>query len=105
MKSLLFLALGIFTLFVWDVNALRTPCRPPLRDQSKLYFTGRLDNFISEDQIMFLKTIGYPLAAYLTFYKPIERTQIVFDKVSELLRVGESQNLLEGIGDYLDEDE
>lgn len=54
---------------------------------------------------MFLKIIGCPLAVYLTFYKPIERTNMVFAKVAELLRVGESQNLLEGLEDYPNEDD
>lgn len=79
--------------------------RPLHLRESRLYFTGRLDNFISEDQIMFLKIIGCPLAVYLTFYKPIERTNMVFAKVAELLRVGESQNLLEGLEDYPNEDD
>jgi hypothetical protein len=51
---------------------------------------------ISPQELALLKVVSVPIGAYLVFYKPVERTITFFDKVSELLRIGESQRLLSG---------
>jgi hypothetical protein len=51
------------------------------------------DNLISTTELAALKFLLVP-AAGLLLYKPVERTNSVFDKVSELLRIGQSQTLL-----------
>ena len=61
------------------------------------------DNLISPQEILFFKTISVPIFSYLLFYKPIERTTRVLDKVAELLRIGESQKLLSDIAEEDDE--
>ena len=52
------------------------------------------DNLISTTELAALKFLLVPVAGYLLLYKPVERTNSVFDKVSELLRIGQSQTLL-----------
>ena len=71
---------------------------------TELSLTGRLDNFSDPATDFVIKLIAYPLGAYLLFYKPIERTKKVLDKVSELLRVGDSQDLLSGLDNYSDDE-
>ena len=51
-------------------------------------------NLLSEQEIALFKVIAIPLGVYLIFYKPIERTESFLLKISELLRVGKSQELL-----------
>lgn len=58
----------------------------------------------SPEQLSVLQTLAIPLGAYLMLYKPIERTKAVFSKVEELLRVGQSQDLLADLENYKDDD-
>ncbi len=57
------------------------------------------NNMISPNELAFVKAASIPVGAYLLLYKPVERTTAFFDKVSELLRIGESQKLLSGLDD------
>ena len=71
---------------------------------TELSLTGRFDHFSDPTTDSVIKLIAYPLGAYLLFYKPFERTKLVFDKVSELLRVGDSQDLLSDLDNYSDDE-
>jgi hypothetical protein len=52
------------------------------------------DNLISPNEIVFVQALAIPIGAYLLLYKPIERSKAVLSKVEELLRVGQSNDLL-----------
>ena len=71
--------------FSWRKNVISS---------TRLNLTGRFDNFSDPTTDFAIKLISYPIGAYLLLYRPVERTKAVLDKVSELLRVGDSQNLL-----------
>jgi hypothetical protein len=57
------------------------------------------NNMISPNELAFVKIVSIPIGAYLLLYKPVERTKAFLDKVSELLRIGESQRLLSDFED------
>ena len=54
---------------------------------------------ISPNELAFVKILSIPIGGYLLLYKPVERTKAFLDKVSELLRIGESQRLLSDLED------
>lgn len=73
---------------------------PRILKETRRDVFSRLDHFSDPQTDFVIQLIGVPLGAYLLFYKPVERTKMVLDKVSELLRVGDSQDLLSDLKDY-----
>jgi hypothetical protein len=63
------------------------------------------DNLISPNEMVIFQVIAIPIGAYLLLYKPIERTKAVFAKVEELLRVGQSNDLLKDFDLDLEDDQ
>lgn len=73
-----------------------------LRKQTQRDVFSRLDHFSDPQTDAVIQCLAYGIGAYLLFYKPVERTKMVLDKVSELLRVGDSQDLLSDLDKYDD---